>query len=244
MTTPGLNIRWYSDAALTSQVGAGNIFTPIGGIHFDSTVVGATTFYVTQDDGCGESAPAMVDIVLDGGSAEVGEVVNTYPEQDIGAIEVINIQSDFPPYDIRLEDSNGNVVYDWAAVSEDRLGNYTYLFTLLPAGDYIAWVMDQNGCMFPVEQSIGLETEVFIPNVFTPNGDNYNDVFKVLNVSGPIQIQINNRWGVKVFESDDYQNDWAADNLPEGVYFYTIKMSGSVYKGNVEVWRNDGPLGN
>ena len=248
MTTPGNSIRWYDDAALTNLVATGNTYTPKGIVNgvgdIDTTAVGTTTFYVTQDDGCGEGPAATVDVILEGGSADIGEITNSYPEQDIGAIEVINIQSDYPPYEIRLEDLAGNVIYDWEQVEEDRLGDYSYLFTLLAAGDYLVWIMDDNGCMFPVEATIGLETDVFIPNVFTPNGDGYNEYFKVLNVSGPIQLTISNRWGVRVYQSDDYQNDWDASGLAEGVYYYHIKMSGTEYQGNVEVWRHSGPAGN
>ena len=102
---------------------------------------------------------------------------------------------------------------------------------------------DANGCDFQLNQSITLETEVFIPNVFTPNNDGYNEFFKVLNKVPNTQIIISNRWGVKVFESDDYQNDWQAKDQSEGVYYYTIKMAGEVYQGYVEVWRNAGPAG-
>jgi gliding motility-associated-like protein len=243
LNTPGVGIRWYSDMGLTNMVGTGNSFTPTGGINIDSTMIGSTLYYVTQDDGCGESPAAEVEVVLEGLTAEIGEVVNTYPEQNIGAIEVINFMSDDPPFRVKLEDVDGNIIYDWISLQEDRLGEYSYLFTLLPAADYVVWVEDDKGCTFPILQSIIFETELFIPNVFTPNGDNYNDYFKILNKSGTAQVRINNRWGVKVFESDDYQNDWQAENLPEGVYFYTVKMNGVVYNGNVEVWRHSGPTG-
>ena len=51
--------------------------------------------------------------------------------------------------------------------------------------------------------------DVFIPNVFTPNGDGNNDIFYVY---GPnikqFNIKIFNRWGEKVFESNDQQTGW------------------------------------
>ncbi len=241
LTTPGTGITWYADAALTNVVATGNNFTPVDGTDIDLQVIGTTSFYVTQNEGCGESPGVQVDVVLEGVSADIGLVRNTYPEQDIGAIEVLNIFSDNPPYAVSLEDDAGNVIYDWVALEEDRLGAYTYTFTLLAAGDYVVLVRDANGCILPIDQAIGLETDVFIPNVFTPNNDGYNEYFKVLNIEPNTEIVITNRWGVKVFESNNYQNDWRADNLPEGVYFYTIKMGGQVYRGNVEVWRNNGP---
>ncbi len=237
LNATGSGITWYSDAALTDAVGSGNSFTPVDGQHIDMQTIGTTTFYVTQDEGCGESTAAEVNVILDGVEAEIGEVQDSYPEQDVGAIEVINMTSDDPPFEVSLEDDAGTVIYDWQAVEEDRLGNYTYQFTRLASGNYVAKVRDTKGCIRPLNVTIGLKTEVFIPNVFTPNGDGYNDYFKVLNKQPNTKIVITNRWGVKVFESDDYQNDWQAENLPEGVYFYVIEMGGQVYRGNVEVWR-------
>jgi len=32
-----------------------------------------------------------------------------------------------------------------------------------------------------------------------------------------------NRWGTTVYSSDSYQNDWSAENIPDGIYFYTFK---------------------
>ncbi len=68
-----------------------------------------------------------------------------------------------------------------------------------------------------------------LPNVFTPNGDNINDLF----VPFPgytsverVEMQIFNRWGVLVFETIDPAIRWDGrdkntNNLcPEGVYFY------------------------
>jgi gliding motility-associated-like protein len=174
-------------------------------------------------------------------SAELGEIVNTFPEQDIGSIEVINIISNNPPIEVSLEDNAGAIIYDWLTLDPDRRGEYSYIFTQLAADDYVVLVRDAGGCILQFPISITLETNVFIPNVFTPNGDGFNDSFKILNKTPNTKILISNRWGVKVFESEDYNNDWQGENLPEGVYFYSIQMNGVVYQGNVEVWKNNGP---
>ncbi|MBL4656920.1 MAG: gliding motility-associated C-terminal domain-containing protein, partial [Flavobacteriales bacterium] len=41
-----------------------------------------------------------------------------------------------------------------------------------------------------------------------------------------------NRWGMKVFENDDYQNNWDGDNfsskpLVPGTYYYLLKLTGA-----------------
>ncbi len=64
----------------------------------------------------------------------------------------------------------------------------------------------------------------FVPNVITPNGDETNDAFEI-RVDGQASLQIFNRWGLSVYQSDNYQNDWQGGELASGVYFYEIVFS-------------------
>ena len=62
-----------------------------------------------------------------------------------------------------------------------------------------------------------------VPNVFTPNGDTKNEAFVIDNVElRPWRLQIYNRWGSRVFESEPYRNQWRGEGLPEGVYYYDL----------------------
>lgn len=65
--------------------------------------------------------------------------------------------------------------------------------------------------------------ELEIPNIFTPNNDGKNDVFEIKNNENwTIQIAVYNRWGIKVYESKDYKNDWNGSDVSTGTYFYLI----------------------
>ena len=65
LTATGTNISWYTDAGLTNLVATGPEYQP-GPAELDVSTVGSTTFYATQDVGCGESAAALVVVnVLD-----------------------------------------------------------------------------------------------------------------------------------------------------------------------------------
>lgn len=76
------------------------------------------------------------------------------------------------------------------------------------------------GCLR--EKSIELTVrESTFPNIFTPNGDRINDSF-VLNTDAEVRLEVYNRWGAKVFESDNYQNDWTGGDLKPGVYFVQV----------------------
>ena len=51
---------------------------------------------------------------------------------------------------------------------------------------------------------------VFVPSSFTPNGDGRNDIFKPKFYGGPSSYHfvIYNRFGQKIFETNDYTNGW------------------------------------
>jgi gliding motility-associated-like protein len=91
---------------------------------------------------------------------------------------------------------------------------------------------------------------LIIPNVFTPNGDGYNDFFVISGIdtySGS-EVTIFSRWGQKVYEKVNYDNDMPWDGkdmqgnqLADGVYFYVIKLNNQAtleleeYKGTVTI---------
>lgn len=66
---------------------------------------------------------------------------------------------------------------------------------------------------------------VIPPNVFTPNGDGTNDnlVFFGLENFPGTSLMVYNRWGVKIYESSDYQNDWNGSGVVDGTYYYILK---------------------
>ena|GEM_PF-2178594 len=98
-------------------------------------------------------------------------------------------------------------------------------------------------------------TNLIIPNAFSPDGDGINDTWTIrgdLNQNYPNnKIYIFNRWGVSVFESKGYQNNWngsnnsnssgnRSSNLPVGTYFYVLDLNGdgsNVKKGYVYLTR-------
>ncbi len=65
--------------------------------------------------------------------------------------------------------------------------------------------------------------DIIIRNVFTPDGNGQNDYFYIKGISEQIwTLVIYNRWGNEVYQSSDYQNDWRAESLNAGVYYYLL----------------------
>ena len=72
-----------------------------------------------------------------------------------------------------------------------------------------------------------------LPNVFTPNGDGVNDVWKAIDPQfvEDFEIRVVNRWGVEVFRSNDPLFEWNGKvgnkgrDVPDGPYFYYAEFS-------------------
>ncbi|UPL48613.1 DUF7948 domain-containing protein [Hymenobacter sublimis] len=80
--------------------------------------------------------------------------------------------------------------------------------------------------------------DVFVPNIITPNHDTKNETFIPRFSCRPATLRVFSRWGTKLYETDNYRNDWRADNLPDGTYYYHLKdADGRSVKGWVTVQR-------
>lgn len=100
----------------------------------------------------------------------------------------------------------------------------------------------------PVPITFGTKAKLFIPNVFTPNGDRVNDFFHIegLDIYAQCEMVIVNRWGNEVYKESNYGkegHEWDGSELNEGVYFYILKVkakSGEVekYTGYVHLIRS------
>lgn len=70
-----------------------------------------------------------------------------------------------------------------------------------------------------------------VPNVFSPNGDGLNDVFRLGGVANPcadaLTVEIYNRWGQKMFASSAIDFKWDGKDtngkdVPEGTYYVIL----------------------
>ncbi len=72
---------------------------------------------------------------------------------------------------------------------------------------------------------------VTIPNLLTPNGDGYNDVWEIANIETYVESEVIvfNAYGNVIYQASPYYNDWDAkgvngEKLPDGTYFYIIML--------------------
>jgi gliding motility-associated-like protein len=97
------------------------------------------------------------------------------------------------------------------------------------AGQYCVTLISvsASGCRDTASDCLDIfDPVLMIPNVFTPNGDNNNDVWRVLS-SGvkTFTCSIYNRWGHKVAEWSGIEQGWNGEGSPDGTYYYIIKAT-------------------
>ena len=121
-----------------------------------------------------------------------------------------------------------DVVYNW-------IGPNGYLNISNPAiipngatGNYQLEITNTNGCKFSDVFNV-LNTSCDIPNVITPNNDEFNNSFDLTGLEVQ-NFQVFNRWGALVYELDNYVNEWHGQNnqnqnLPNATYYYIINFA-------------------
>lgn len=146
-------------------------------------------------------------------------------------------------FSVQLQ-ATGGVVYTWTP--EDFLDNNLVsnpVATPPQNQTYIVEIEDDLGCTYldSVNITVVQDFALDVPNVITPNGDGFNDVWRIENVITypDNQVSIFNRWGNEVFTAKNYNNDWDGENLADGTYYYVIRFEESdrVHKGAVTILR-------
>ncbi len=118
----------------------------------------------------------------------------------------------------------------------------------LPPGLFAIKTIDSNNC-HSEEISVSIpdsELEcLIIPNAFTPNGDGINDNWEIqyLELYSDVTIQVYNRWGQIVYETNTPSQKWDGTSnshpLPSGTYLYIIFLNNGKHKiqGSVSILR-------
>ncbi len=123
--------------------------------------------------------------------------------------------------------------------------NTTYIHALEIglAGCYAVSAIDSVGNESPQSNTVCVDNCPLyaLPNAFTPNGDGQNDFFTPLKdwrFIERIELQVFNRWGNLVFQTEDPAINWngtdaQGKDLAEGTYFYVCKVFERRVEGTV-----------
>ncbi len=101
---------------------------------------------------------------------------------------------------------------------------------------------NEHDCADTVTKCLQIIDDILIfPNIITPNGDGFNDQFVIPNADKyPNNIlQVFNRWGKKVYEQQNYDNQWDGGGLSEGTYFYIFRYLDQEHHGSLTILRGN-----
>ncbi|HET9488069.1 MAG TPA: gliding motility-associated C-terminal domain-containing protein, partial [Chryseosolibacter sp.] len=182
---------------------------------------------------------------------QIGAVSESYPDIPTGELQVTGFTGGTYPYEVRIElDSASSFAlpdystnFEEAGLNQDQ--QIEKIYDHVPAGRYQVQVMDSIGCVVNLIARVPMDRDLFIPNVFTPNGDGSNDLFFIRNlpqVPTVNQLIISNRWGKEVFAAKNYQNNWDGGGAADGIYFYRLQVGDNdALTGWVEIIRGPKP---
>lgn len=126
----------------------------------------------------------------------------------------IELKASNPDVKIRVDNSESYTFNP----AEYTLGKHTILYTLKNA---------ENACtrIFKREIIIIENTEIVVYELVTPSFET-NTYFYIQNITkNPNNnVSVFSKSGQKIFETNNYKNDWSPKNLPSGSYFYHIQL--------------------
>lgn len=136
-------------------------------------------------------------------------------------------------------------------IAASGLGNYEYsldninfqdsnLFTNLPSGEYMVYVRDKNDCG-TVDEEVYL---LMYPLFFTPNGDGYNDKWKIKfsEIEPNMIVAIFDRYGKFIQQlganSEGWDGTFVGNHLPSSDYWFVVtRENGKEYHGHFSLKR-------
>lgn len=209
-------ISWYADSAGTILIDTGNVLT-----YSPSNSSGYITIYFSESSGNCESILGSFTVFV----YRINAVINATPTSGIHPLEVFFGNN-----------SIGANYYFWSFGDGDTSTTFSPTHVYYNEGSYQAMLVATNGVCFDtayITIEVTSVSSIFIPNVFTPNGDGNNDFFVIKSINlKSIKGQILNRWGQTIFEWDDFNSHWNGKSssgslAPEGTYFYIINAEGN-----------------
>jgi gliding motility-associated-like protein len=141
--------------------------------------------------------------------------------------------------------------FDWQFTNSTNVGGIDTSTLRSPVKTYdnngkfpvMMVVKNEYGCTDSIFHIVEIEEDVnvFIPNTFTPNDDNINDVFFIKGIglkSEGFYMEVFDRWGTLLFATKDINKGWDGTvkgvKAAEGVYVYRVKVIGNNGVGKKE----------
>lgn len=217
--SPGLIYDW--------NFGDGTNGSTAGPVHtYESAGVYDVTLTITSAEGCTSTLTYF-------------DYITVYPKP-VAAFSITNHEVDQGTSSATFNNSSlFSTSYEWTFGDGSGISNETnpeHTYPTAGGTEYTVLLVASNeiGCVDSLEKKVKMEglTLYYIPNTFTPDGDNFNEQFLPVFTSGidiyDFHMVIFNRWGEMVFETYDPSFGW------NGAYGDTGLVQDGTYIWQVE----------
>lgn len=219
---------WQSTAAGLAALSCTNCPNPI------AKPLTTTKYYLSKVQCSATTMDSVTVVVLTPSTqANAGQDKNICPN------EIVSLGT---------QDSTAFVNYNWQFIGGSSLSCTNCATPLANIQQTTEFILQRSECGITTSDTVKVNIDfcdIIIPNVFTPNADNVNDVWKFKLPAGakPGELNIFNRWGLLVYsinaeqfpaspittnnESKNFIMQWdgyttSGISCSDGVYFYTL----------------------
>ena len=176
------------------------------------------------------------------GTATYNDIVCVTPPPTAAFSPTPNVLTLDNPISTMLNNSTNGTNYSWDfgdGTAGSSATSPTHTFPNTGPGSYTITltVTNADGCQDIATGTVIIEEELiyFVPNAFTPDGDEFNQIFLPVFTSGfdpyDFNFQVYNRWGELIFESNNHEIGWDGTYhgklVQEGVYTWQIEFKTS-----------------
>lgn len=212
LVCPGERVQLGASGGISFEWSPANLLDSAQSQTPNATIFGPTQFsvFTTDEHGCTDVATVTLDI-------------HPMPTMQIGPDQVMDLG------DVIQLSALGEGTFHW----EPSDGLYCTdcpnpLTSPEQSMTYTVTMTDTNGCKVNNTVTVLLNGTLFVPNTFSPNGDNFNDQWGAWGSEiKEFQVLVFNRWGEQVFKGDLLDARW------DGTY------SGALSPIDTYVWRID-----
>jgi hypothetical protein len=234
--TNGSGVIWYSGGDglfFPDSLSAVTGYVPGPGDILNGTVA----LYIATTGACRNGLDSM--------NITLGTLPTAYagPDTTVVTVDVIGITI---PLTSATADGN-NITWTSTGTGTFVPDANTVTATYIPSredidSDSVVLTLSVNGgCMNASDQLVIRFIPFIIPNVITPypGSPGKNDYFEIRHLPENSSMKIWDRWGILVFESTDYRNNWDAANLNSDTYYYLLGVNGKDFRGWLRVIRDE-----
>ncbi|NOQ76002.1 MAG: T9SS type B sorting domain-containing protein [Crocinitomix sp.] len=224
------NLTAYEGSSCVWNMGDGTIIEECGSFYHSYEYPGSydVSLEITTEYGCSNFFTAESFITIFEGPEAAFTSTPDFPSIQDPEVEFTNLSYNAVAYNWNFGDGSSESTVENPYHLFPDTGNESYRVCLIAYSDM--------GCTDTAHQIIKVEDVLlfYVPNAFTPDGDDYNNDFRPIMTSGydvyDYHLRIFNRWGETVFESMNAEYGWDGTYgnnglVKDDVYIWTLDFS-------------------